>query len=87
MSNADPHEDVDALAQEIMRYFADHPKASDSVQGIAKWWLSHQRYIEAEELVGLALEQLVAEGKIQKIRTTGSDFVYAYKKANHGRDS
>jgi hypothetical protein len=82
MSDAKKHEVTDVLAQEIMRYFEDHPKASDSVQGIAKWWLKHQRYVEAEERVELALDRLVAEGKIQKIRTSDSTSVYVYKKGD-----
>ena len=75
------HDDMDSLVREIMRYFEDHPNASDSVQGIAKWWLKHQRYVETTEQVEQALDLLVKKGKLQRIQAPDSTVIYAYSKA------
>jgi hypothetical protein len=47
---------------EILAYFADHPEAKDSVEGIVEWWVLEQRIKRAKQQVKTALTQLVAEG-------------------------
>ncbi len=49
---------------EILAYFADHPQAQDTVEGIVEWWLLEQRIKQATTQVKGALEQLVAEGLV-----------------------
>ena len=47
---------------EILAYFADHPQAQDTVEGIVEWWLLEQRIKRAKSQVKTVLTQLVAEG-------------------------
>jgi hypothetical protein len=49
---------------EILAYFADHPQAQDTVEGIVEWWLLEQRITQATTQVKTALTQLEAEGLV-----------------------
>ncbi len=73
-NNADS--EIALVAEEIRRYLETHPNAADSAEGVAKWWLTRQRFEHAVAQVQRALELLVAEGLIGK-RTTGGKAVYA----------
>jgi hypothetical protein len=57
---------TEVIAQQVARYLHAHPDASDTVEGIAKWWLSRQRFDDASELVRHALEMLIADGVVEK---------------------
>ena len=46
---------------EILAYFADHPQAQDTVEGIVEWWLLEQRIKRTTTQVKTALTQLEAE--------------------------
>ena len=46
-------------AREILRYFMQHPQASDDLEGIARWRLLQQHVTRQVEEVRLALELLV----------------------------
>ena len=61
------------LAEQIVRYLKSHPEAADSLEGIAKWWIPQQQYIESVEKVYKALNYLI-ENKIvsRKILSDGS---------------
>ena len=43
---------------EILAYFADHPQAQDTVEGIVEWWLLEQRIKQTTTQVKTALTQL-----------------------------
>ena len=62
---------VDRVANDVVRYLSAHPDAVDTVEGIARWWLARQRYDDACDLVGEALERLVARGQLQQSRRNG----------------
>lgn len=50
----------------IERYFAVRPKAADTVEGIAAWWLPREiQHPTVAELTD-ALERLVAVGRLQR---------------------
>ncbi len=55
-------ERVDSVAKEIEHYLESHPQASDSLEGIATWWISKQRIRNELEVVRAALEQLTHAG-------------------------
>lgn len=54
-------------AGEINRYLVARPNASETVDGIAKWWLLRQRYNDSKVLVQSALDLLIDEGVVAKI--------------------
>ena len=49
---------------EILAYFADHPQAEDTVEGIVEWWVLEQRIKRATTQVKAALAQLTADGLV-----------------------
>ena len=75
MSRADSE-----IAAEILRYLKSNPDASDTSEGIAKWWLL-DKYPAAE--VAEALDGLVARGQIESV--TGKDAQRVYSAAGRGR--
>jgi len=70
-------DDVDAIAAEIMAYLDKRPMASDSLEGIANWWLMQQTIARNIGMVERALEQLAREGKIVKKVNSGKGAVYS----------
>lgn len=64
-------ERIDRVARDVARYLAAHPDATDTVDGIARWWLARQRYDDARDLVSAALDRLVERGLVQKHTRNG----------------
>ena len=62
---------VAEIADAIGRYLKRHPKASETVEGVAKWWLRRQRYNDSIELVQQALDYLEATGRVKKCISLG----------------
>jgi len=69
-------DEVVAIALEIKNYLKAHPNAVDSLEGITKWWLTRQRYEEAESLVQKALNILLTENSISKQQVVDGRVVY-----------
>ena len=61
---------------QILAYFADHPQAQDTVEGIVEWWLLEQRIKRASTQVKAALAQLVAEGLVIARKGTAGRVYY-----------
>ncbi len=55
---------VVAVADEVMRYLAQHPEAADSAQGIQRWWLAPRQLEEPLDRVQRALDALVRKGAL-----------------------
>ncbi len=68
------------IAAAVERYLSDHESAADSLENVMKWWLPHQRYVEAMEDVQKALDYLVVKGRV--VKTTNSDGTFIYS-SNH----
>ena len=66
------------IANEIEEYLFQHPDAADTIDGIAKWWLTRQQYEHSYETVSMAVEYLLAQGKISKC-SQGRKAVYKLK--------
>ena len=69
--------EIEALAGEIARYLAAHPKAADTVEGITKWWLTRQRYEESMVKVQKALDRLVEDELISRVGGDTGRAIYA----------
>lgn len=76
MPSDDDDDAVRALAEEIARYLAENRGASDTVDGITRWWIARQRLLETRSMVEKALRQLQAEGRIAPQRTASGELVY-----------
>jgi hypothetical protein len=70
-------DDINLIATEIMTYLNQRPMASDSLEGIAQWWLVQQAIAKNVELVGQALELLVTEGKVLQRKNTSNRVTYS----------
>ena len=65
-----------------MTYLHQRPGASDSLEGIAHWWLVQQAIEKNIDLLEQALEQLANEGKVSKKTNTNSDAIYSLNPTN-----
>lgn len=50
------------IAQEVLAYLAEHPRAQDTLEGIVQWWLLEQEIRRGTAQVQAALAELVARG-------------------------
>jgi len=69
--------EIRAIAAKIARYLDRHPHASDTLEGVSRWWLLQQRYEETEEKVQRALNYLAEEGRVIKRTLPGGKVVFA----------
>jgi hypothetical protein len=70
------------LSGAILGYLRAHPQAADTVAGIVEWWLPWNLHAEAVERVQAALDELVAQGWVEKIVLVGGTVLYA-DRAHH----
>ena len=76
MTPPTPDSDVLRLADAIRQYLSEHPDAADTLEGVVNWWLLRQRFENATAMVSLALELLVQQGDLTKIKHRGSPPIY-----------
>ncbi len=55
------------LAEAILEYLAAHPQASDTLEGIAEWWIMRQQIRVEATSVARALRQLTESGLLEEI--------------------
>ena len=54
------------MADAVLGYLAEHPRASDTFEGIAEWWIMrHQVRVEVNTLKRI-LRQLIDSGLLEK---------------------
>lgn len=68
--------EVTNIADAISRYLSARPHASETVEGVAKWWLLRQRYADSLELVQDALNYLEERGEVVKLCVSGGKVMY-----------
>jgi hypothetical protein len=68
--------EIASTAEAIKRYLATRPNASETVDGVAKWWLLRQRYEDSIEHVQLALNLLEKMGAVVRIRQSDGKEIY-----------
>ena len=73
-----PH--IHHLADEIRRYLKGHPKAADTAEGVATWWLLQQRFHDSLLQVTEALEHLVREGTVEILEQRNGKKIYRLRK-------
>ncbi len=69
-------EHIASTAEAIRRYLAQRPNASETVEGVAKWWLTQQRYDDSVMLVQRALDFLESQGEVVKMELQGGKVLY-----------
>lgn len=75
---------TEEVAEQVARYLDAHPEASDTVEGIAKWWLSRQRLDDSRELVLAALAILVERRVVERHTTANGVTLFRKVQAADG---
>lgn len=68
---------VSDVATVIGRYLATHPNASDSLEGVQRWWLGEKAIDAPGTTVQQALDRLVKKGAVVKRLLPDGTVVYA----------
>lgn len=55
------------MTDAIVRYLAEHPQASDTLDGIAEWWIMRQRVEVEFTTLKEVLRQLTESGLLEEI--------------------
>ncbi|MEQ1528375.1 MAG: hypothetical protein ABL925_03600 [Methylococcales bacterium] len=63
--------------EEILTYLRNHSGAADTFEGIIEWWLPRQRYEQSKEKIQKALDTLVAQGLVKKVRLNDGTTIYS----------
>ncbi len=67
------------VAHDILRYMRENPRAADTLEGIAEWWLRDKYSLTK---VRQMLAELVEEGLIVKLEGKDSRPIYRTDKAD-----
>lgn len=78
----DDDEQVAGAADAIRRYLERKPNASETPEGVARWWLLSQRYRDTRQLVQRALDRLEASGHVERVRLPGGRVMYRMPRMN-----
>ncbi len=75
------------IAREIENYLSAHPRGTDTLAGVANWWIAQQRFMESKERVEKALDYLVRQGKVIRRITPDGTALYANPKSDDDKQS
>lgn len=64
------------IVKQILSYFVRHPRAVDSLAGVARWRLLEEQIYRSVQQTEAALEWLVAKGYLHDVRQAGTDRLY-----------
>ena len=59
------------MADAVLRYLSEHPQASDTLEGIAEWWMGSQEVRVDRSILSDALHDLTALGLLEEIWSPG----------------
>jgi hypothetical protein len=65
-----------SVAREIMSYFLDHPEATDSLEGIARWRLMLRQIDRTVEETAVALRVLIKDELIEEVSSQSGPSLY-----------
>ena len=68
--------DNSEIASEILKYLADHPNATDTLNGVVQWWFPERTIRFQLDQVKQALDELVAKGMVTEQKRSDSKIVY-----------
>ena len=76
MDAQSPSREVAAVAEVIRRHLLQHPQASDTAEGIQRWWVLPQLGEVSLQVVEASLALLEAEGVIQRLQQAWAPTAY-----------
>jgi len=62
-----PTDDDDAVAESVLRYLAEHPRAMDTLEGIAEWWIAREQVRVSVTTLGRVVRRLTEVGVLEEI--------------------
>jgi hypothetical protein len=71
-----------SVASEIARYLERRPDASDTEEGVMRWWIPRVRLEEEMAIVRSALALLVAQGMVERLILQGG--LVMFRRLHHG---
>ena len=69
------------MADAILEYLAEHPQASDTLKGIAEWWIMRQQVRVELDTLKEVLRELTESGALEEIGN-GDSRRYRLKETN-----
>lgn len=72
----EPPSHVEQTAALIKDYLRNRSEALETVEGIARWWLSRQRFDDSIKVVQQALDLLIAQGAVERLAIAGGQALY-----------
>ena len=69
-------EEIVSTAEAIQRYLLTRPNASETVDGVARWWLLKQRFHDSLDRVQMALDMLEEKGEVIKVMMNDGREIY-----------
>ncbi len=80
--NSDELMDADTMiSKRIVNYLRKRPSSADTLEGIVEWWLSLEDIDYTVDIIAKALDELIREGCIIRVRTeNGNRNVYRLAK-------
>jgi hypothetical protein len=79
----DPRDDPAVIAEAILAYLRENPRAADTLEGICQWWFGRDRPPPSRVEVGVALELLVARGRVVQHAKSDGVVIYHAAPARH----
>jgi DNA-binding IclR family transcriptional regulator len=73
------------MAEAILEYLAEHPQASDTLEGIAEWWIMRQQIRVEAARVAKVLRRLTKNGLVEEIGKGKKSRRYRLKVMEPGR--
>jgi Fe2+ or Zn2+ uptake regulation protein len=67
------------LARCVLDYLAAHPRAMDTLEGIAEWWVMREQVRVDLQLLGRVLRQLTEQGLLEEIHS-GAEVRFSLKR-------
>ena len=74
------HDEIEQVAEQLLRYLDLNPAAKDTKEGIAKWWIARQRIVESMKAVDAALVLLIERGDVLETTLADGTKVYGRQK-------
>ena len=78
-------DEIEQIAEELLRYLSLNVAAKDTKEGIAKWWIARQRIAESLKAVDAALALLIERGEV--LETTLADGTKVYGRREPSNNS
>jgi len=70
----------------ILSYLRKNPRAADTLEGIARWWLEKEKIDHSIDIVRDALEDLAKDGRVRKKILKDGTIVYQGAQDGEGDD-